>query len=470
MRDRSAAFQNATKCYTTKPLSPNSPCPSYSWCECWESPHGHAHQEERSPRESPTSQAAVGPHRSNPFLVGGGYLPLGKIWKSVGMIIPYATMENQKYSKPNQFLLVIPISRMLFNESTPSIFESNWFTMLSCTPVPSRVDPRDLQIESISSKITTCKGEFSPKVFSSFSASANKFLIFSSACPTYLFRTSGPFTILGSAAFRNLGCADPSPMKQKKWHTMKHVSLQISHIYQIQPFGTCPPHLGPPLPRNFASFRAINVFPVPGGPCSSMPLTWLMPRSRIMCGGKTRAAKARRKMSPNCLGGSWWHGMAWWRREWTQGTKNHPDKCGSGSLKMGDLRVVRLWTYERWKKHWNMYQCMDGTVMVEEKQCLLSAGTSSLLKPPMPKSSKLKSGLKILRCWILLLNTWSLPDGPCWKSKSVSAAKRPLFSFWAAAAPSPKSLPNPGAYSNWNIFMWSQGFPEPPVFYLFLRW
>ena len=87
-----------------------------------------------------------------------------------------------------------------------------------------------------------------------------------------------------------------------------------------------------------------------------------------------------------------------------------------------------------------------------------------------PNLRSLKSGLKILRCWILLLNTWSLPDGPCWKSKSVSAAKRPLFSFWAAAAPSPKSLPNPGAYSNWNIFMWSQGFPEPPVFYLFLRW
>ena len=38
----------------------------------------------------------------------------------------------------------------------------------------------------------------------------------------------------------------------------------------------------------------------------------------------------------------WWHGMAWWQREWTQGTKNHPNKCGSGSLKMGDLRVVRL--------------------------------------------------------------------------------------------------------------------------------
>mmetsp|Transcript_62701 Transcript_62701/g.149664 ORF Transcript_62701/g.149664 Transcript_62701/m.149664 type:complete len:226 (+) Transcript_62701:1018-1695(+) len=196
---------------------------------------------------------------------------------------------RRRASSIKSLRFVMPMSKMLFKESTPSIFDSSWFTMLSWTPVPSRVDPRDLQIESISSKITTCKGEFSPSVFSSFSASANKFLMFSSAWPTYLLRISGPFTTFGSAAF-----------------------------------------------RNFASFLAISVFPVPGGPCSSMPLTWLTPRSRIMCGGKTRAAKARRKMSPNCL-----------------------------------------------------------------------------LRPPMPRSSKLKSGRKMFLCCSLLLSTWSFPEGPC---------------------------------------------------------
>ena len=34
------------------------------------------------------------------------------------------------------FLLVMPISRMLFSESTPSILVSSWLTMESLTPVP----------------------------------------------------------------------------------------------------------------------------------------------------------------------------------------------------------------------------------------------------------------------------------------------------------------------------------------------
>mmetsp|Transcript_87443 Transcript_87443/g.247958 ORF Transcript_87443/g.247958 Transcript_87443/m.247958 type:complete len:352 (+) Transcript_87443:838-1893(+) len=159
---------------------------------------------------------------------------------------------RSKASSMRSMRFVIPITRRLLRASTPSIFESSWFTMLSWTPVLSRELPRDLQIESISSKITTCSWEFSPWSLYSFSASTKRLRMFSSAWPTYLFRISGPLTIFGSAAFRNL-----------------------------------------------ASCLAMSVFPVPGGPCSSIPRTWLMPRSRIMCGGKTRAAKARRKMSPN---------------------------------------------------------------------------------------------------------------------------------------------------------------------------
>mmetsp|Transcript_14221 Transcript_14221/g.40901 ORF Transcript_14221/g.40901 Transcript_14221/m.40901 type:complete len:324 (-) Transcript_14221:584-1555(-) len=217
---------------------------------------------------------------------------------SSGKLISTWTSKRPGLSKASSMrsiLLVMPISKMLLSESTPSIFDNNWFTMLSWTPVLSDFEPRDLQIESISSKMTTCSWEFSPCILYSFSASAKRFRMFSSACPTYLFRISGPFTILGSAAF-----------------------------------------------KNFASCLAMSVFPVPGGPCSNMPRTWLMPKSRITWGGKTRAAKARRKMFPN-----------------------------------------------------------------------------SLSKPPMPNSSKLKSGLKMLRCWTLLLSTCSLPELPFWKSISV---------------------------------------------------
>ena len=39
---------------------------------------------------------------------------------------------------------VMPITRMLFSESTPSILLSNWLTILSETPVPSLTEPRDL--------------------------------------------------------------------------------------------------------------------------------------------------------------------------------------------------------------------------------------------------------------------------------------------------------------------------------------
>ena len=50
--------------------------------------------------------------------------------------------------------------------------------------------------------------------------------------------------------------------------------------------------LGSAAWRKLAIFRAMSVFPVPGGPQSTMPRTWLIPSSRRMCGGYTRLAKA----------------------------------------------------------------------------------------------------------------------------------------------------------------------------------
>mmetsp|Transcript_13626 Transcript_13626/g.23340 ORF Transcript_13626/g.23340 Transcript_13626/m.23340 type:complete len:225 (-) Transcript_13626:957-1631(-) len=122
---------------------------------------------------------------------------------------------------------VIPMTRMLFSESTPSILLSSWLTTVSCTPVPSRLEPRCLQIASISSKMMMCRCAASPLALASASASANSFRMFSSDAPTYLFKISGPLTILGS--------------------TELEMSLPI--------------------------LRAMRVLPVPGGPCSSIPLT-----------------------------------------------------------------------------------------------------------------------------------------------------------------------------------------------------
>mmetsp|Transcript_14489 Transcript_14489/g.35398 ORF Transcript_14489/g.35398 Transcript_14489/m.35398 type:complete len:373 (-) Transcript_14489:77-1195(-) len=150
-------------------------------------------------------------------------------------------------------LLVMPIRSILFSASTPSIFVSSWFTMLSCTPVPLLVLPRALHTASISSKMMMCKSLSSPLALYSASASAKSARTFSSDCPTYLLITSGPLTIFGS------------------------LPLSILPI--------C---------------RAMSVLPVPGGPCRSMPLTCWMPRRCTTDLGKTREEKARRKMFSNC--------------------------------------------------------------------------------------------------------------------------------------------------------------------------
>ena len=94
--------------------------------------------------------------------------------------------------------LVIPMSRMLFSASTPSILVSSWLTTVSCTPEPEATDPRDLQMASISSKMMTCRSEASPAWLYSASASANSLRTLLSDSPTNLDSTSGPLTTLGS--------------------------------------------------------------------------------------------------------------------------------------------------------------------------------------------------------------------------------------------------------------------------------
>ena len=68
-------------------------------------------------------------------------------------------------------LLVMPISRMLFSASTPSILVSSWLTTVSWTPLPLETLPRCLQMASISSKMMTCSSDASP--FCACSASAS---------------------------------------------------------------------------------------------------------------------------------------------------------------------------------------------------------------------------------------------------------------------------------------------------------
>mmetsp|Transcript_22149 Transcript_22149/g.70749 ORF Transcript_22149/g.70749 Transcript_22149/m.70749 type:complete len:458 (+) Transcript_22149:614-1987(+) len=148
--------------------------------------------------------------------------------------------------------LVMPITRMLLSECTPSILESSWLTTVSPTPASDLCMPRCLQIESISSKMMMCRSESSPRDSYSASASAKSLRTFSSAWPTNLESTSGPLTTLGS------------------------LPLSI-----------------------FPIWRAMSVLPVPGGPCSIMPLTCEMPSFFMTETGKMREAKARRKMSEN---------------------------------------------------------------------------------------------------------------------------------------------------------------------------
>lgn len=56
----------------------------------------------------------------------------------------------------------IPMTKILFSCSTPSIFDSSWFTTVSWTPVLPAMLPRCLQMASISSKIMMWTPLFAP--------------------------------------------------------------------------------------------------------------------------------------------------------------------------------------------------------------------------------------------------------------------------------------------------------------------
>mmetsp|Transcript_12003 Transcript_12003/g.17550 ORF Transcript_12003/g.17550 Transcript_12003/m.17550 type:complete len:253 (+) Transcript_12003:935-1693(+) len=148
--------------------------------------------------------------------------------------------------------LVIPMIRMLFKAFTPSILDKSWFTTVSWTPVLPEMVPRGLQIASISSKIMMWSCDLSPFSSCSFSASLKSSLMFSSVWPTYLLNTSGPLMILGSRA-------------------LKHLAICL----------------------------AIKVFPVPGGPYSSIPFTCFMPSLFITWAGNSLEAKALLNIKEN---------------------------------------------------------------------------------------------------------------------------------------------------------------------------
>ncbi len=69
--------------------------------------------------------------------------------------------------------------------------------------MPELIAPLCLHIESISSKTITCKPESSPFCFWSSSAFWKSSRILRSVSPTNLSKSSGPFTILHSSAFRH---------------------------------------------------------------------------------------------------------------------------------------------------------------------------------------------------------------------------------------------------------------------------
>lgn len=147
------------------------------------------------------------------------------------------------------FLFVIPITRMLLRDSTPSILVSSWFTTKSGAFEPLLFEPLCLQIASISSNTMIWSGLWSPNDCSSSRAFLNNLRMFYSDSPTYLLKISGPLTIVSYLALRTL-----------------------------------------------ASCLAISVFPVPGGPKSNIPLMCFIPNFSTIACGNLLEAKALLKM------------------------------------------------------------------------------------------------------------------------------------------------------------------------------
>mmetsp|Transcript_66032 Transcript_66032/g.149030 ORF Transcript_66032/g.149030 Transcript_66032/m.149030 type:complete len:272 (-) Transcript_66032:618-1433(-) len=156
-------------------------------------------------------------------------------------------------SSMSSMRFVMPTTKTFPQDSTPSILAKSWFTTESRTPEVSPASvPRDRQIESSSSNITTWSGARSPSFLQLFSAGAKSSRTRSSEAPTYRFRISGPlhtWVWLGSAA-----------------------------------------------PRARASSRARRVLPQPGGPWRSTPRTWETPSALASAAGSRLDPKTRRAM------------------------------------------------------------------------------------------------------------------------------------------------------------------------------
>ena len=99
------------------------------------------------------------------------------------------------------FRFVMPMTRMLLSSSTPSILLRIMFTTPSSVPVPPDVDPRCLQMASNSSKMIMCSSLSSPSSAYSFSAGSKRRRTFASDSPTNLSRISPAFTTCGSRVF-----------------------------------------------------------------------------------------------------------------------------------------------------------------------------------------------------------------------------------------------------------------------------
>mmetsp|Transcript_13038 Transcript_13038/g.30440 ORF Transcript_13038/g.30440 Transcript_13038/m.30440 type:complete len:224 (-) Transcript_13038:1469-2140(-) len=110
-------------------------------------------------------------------------------------------------SSRSSLRLVVPITRMLPRDFTPSSLARIWLTAeaRATSPLPDEED-RWRKTASISSITMTCRPDFAgspPQTESSASASSNSFRTRDSVPPTHRSRSSGAETILGGRSVSN---------------------------------------------------------------------------------------------------------------------------------------------------------------------------------------------------------------------------------------------------------------------------
>ena len=172
--------------------------------------------------------------------------------------------------------LVMPITRMLLSECTPSILESSWLTTVSPTPASDLCMPRCLQIESISSKMMMCRScsraaprEETPSARLSRGEQRERD------------RVVAPRLVLGlrlgeelahlargthgrEGSGRGASSLPPRRVAQRTFSSAWPTNLD-STSGPLTTLGSLPLSI-------FPIWRAMSVLPVPGGPCSIMPV------------------------------------------------------------------------------------------------------------------------------------------------------------------------------------------------------